>query len=482
MPSRSSWTRACATVLRGVLRGYGAPGRTRTADAGLRTASLYPLSYGGADGDGTAARPAGPIERSPQNPGRRDPQLEFRHGRSDAARGGGALPDLILYSRAGLPPVRRGPGRSCAHCSSRARRPAALTPRLVERDITTDPDWERAFFATIPVVELGDRRLELATSAAKLRALLATLDEPAAAATSAATPGLSPVSTMPPVVDPRGTSSGVDLTLAVAIAAGLISFLSPCVLPLVPAYLGQLTAVAVAANPDGRRPVALARAAARRRVRRRLRARVHGARRHGHVRRRARSSTTCPLLRQIGGIVLIVLGLNLAGVLPIPRLERAWRPLDAGASTALATMTGTTAFAPGTAVRTRPGWIASGAGIVRTRGGWLTSFGLGAIFAVGWTPCIGVDPRRHPGPGRDHGHGRSRAACSCSRYTIGLGLPFLVLGALYDRAPALTRPLVAHGSVVSFIGGTARRRDRRRDAHGLAGAPAALLPVQHGDL
>ena len=44
-------------------------------------------------------------------------------------------------------------------------------------------------------------------------------------------------------------SSGVDLTLAVAIGAGLISFLSPCVLPLVPAYLGQLTAVAVAANP-----------------------------------------------------------------------------------------------------------------------------------------------------------------------------------------------------------------------------------------
>ena len=37
-----------------------------------------------------------------------------------------------------------------------------------------------------------------------------------------------------------------DATILVAAAAGLISFLSPCVLPLVPAYLGQLTAVAVA--------------------------------------------------------------------------------------------------------------------------------------------------------------------------------------------------------------------------------------------
>ena len=46
-------------------------------------------------------------------------------------------------------------------------------PFLVERDIDTDPVWQRAFFTSIPVVELGDRRLELVTSAAKLRRLLA---------------------------------------------------------------------------------------------------------------------------------------------------------------------------------------------------------------------------------------------------------------------------------------------------------------------
>src|SRR4249919_2319712 len=44
---------------------------------------------------------------------------------------------------------------------------------------------------------------------------------------------------------------GTDLTFLFAVAAGLISFLSPCVLPLVPAYLGQLTAVAVAAGAVG---------------------------------------------------------------------------------------------------------------------------------------------------------------------------------------------------------------------------------------
>lgn len=81
------------------------------------------------------------------------------------------LPDLILYSRA-----------DCSLCDEArtnvsalldARRQAGLvTPALVERDIDTDPSWERAFFASIPVIELGDRRLELATSSAKVRRLL----------------------------------------------------------------------------------------------------------------------------------------------------------------------------------------------------------------------------------------------------------------------------------------------------------------------
>ena len=47
---------------------------------------------------------------------------------------------------------------------------------------------------------------------------------------------------------------GTDLTILVALAAGVVSFLSPCVLPLVPAYLGQLTAVAVASNASGAPP------------------------------------------------------------------------------------------------------------------------------------------------------------------------------------------------------------------------------------
>ena len=38
-------------------------------------------------------------------------------------------------------------------------------------------------------------------------------------------------------------------------------------------------------------------------------------------------------------------------------------------------------------------------------------------------------------------------------YTLGLGLPFLAIALVYDRAPAILRPLVRHGRIVSIVGG-----------------------------
>ena len=71
-------------------------------------------------------------------------------------------------------------------------------------------------------------------------------------------------------------------------------------------------------------------------------------------------------------------------------LERNWRPLDAGAAGSLATATGhDRASARGRGRRHGVGDRLGGR-IVSARGGWLASFGLGAIFAIGWTPCIGI--------------------------------------------------------------------------------------------
>ena len=81
------------------------------------------------------------------------------------------LPDLVLYSRPGCGLCDEARTILVALQEQRARAGLAV-PTHVELDIETDPAWERAFFSAIPVVELGDRRLELATSAAKLRRLL----------------------------------------------------------------------------------------------------------------------------------------------------------------------------------------------------------------------------------------------------------------------------------------------------------------------
>ena len=81
------------------------------------------------------------------------------------------LPELYLYTRAGChlcDETRALVQGLLEDRAARGRRTAALR----ERDIASDPEWERQFFATIPVVELNGRRLELATSAAKLRRFL----------------------------------------------------------------------------------------------------------------------------------------------------------------------------------------------------------------------------------------------------------------------------------------------------------------------
>ena len=83
-----------------------------------------------------------------------------------------SLPDLILYTRPGCHLCAESKGLLLEILADRTAR-GLPTPALIERDIDTDADLQRAFFDTIPVVELGDRRIELALSAAKLRRLLA---------------------------------------------------------------------------------------------------------------------------------------------------------------------------------------------------------------------------------------------------------------------------------------------------------------------
>jgi hypothetical protein len=81
------------------------------------------------------------------------------------------LPQLTLYSRPGCGLCVEAHELLTALLAQRASN-GQPAPALTEIDIESDPELERRFFTLIPVVELGGRRLELATSAAKLRRLL----------------------------------------------------------------------------------------------------------------------------------------------------------------------------------------------------------------------------------------------------------------------------------------------------------------------
>ncbi|HEX7345559.1 MAG TPA: cytochrome c biogenesis protein CcdA [Candidatus Limnocylindrales bacterium] len=245
-------------------------------------------------------------------------------------------------------------------------------------------------------------------------------------------------------------TSGTDLTILVALAAGLISFLSPCVLPLVPAYLGQLSAISVAGAdaPRADRSLALRHAIAF----------VAGFTLVFTVLGITATYLASglvdvlPALRTIGGAILIVLGLSLAGILRIPVLERTWRPLDAGAAGSLATTTGSIALSTG-GPDTRPtlGDRLGGA-LVGSNGGWLASLGLGSIFAVGWTPCIGIILGGILTMAATSGT-VAQGTLLLIAYCLGLGVPFLAIALAYDRAQSLVRPLLRHGRTVSLVGG-----------------------------
>lgn len=215
-----------------------------------------------------------------------------------------------------------------------------------------------------------------------------------------------------------------SITLAVAFLAGLVSFASPCCLPMVPVYLSYMVGGAPVADRPARRTAlqqALAFVLGFTVVFVTLWASI------GLVGYALRDRVD--VLRQVGGVVLIVMGLHVAGLIRLPALGRQAGPgmgrlLDRRAD--------------GTVVPRAP------------HVGRSVLFGV--VFAAGWTPCIGPILSGIIGLASlrsDVGQG----ALLLLAYALGLGLPFVLVSLGADAVRARLRWFARHEAVVSVVTG-----------------------------
>ncbi|CAI9419311.1 cytochrome c biogenesis CcdA family protein [Nocardioides sp. T2.26MG-1] len=224
-------------------------------------------------------------------------------------------------------------------------------------------------------------------------------------------------------------SGPIIAALLVAALAGLISFFSPCCLPLVPAYLGYVSGLAndgPAENSKGGvgRSVAVRqRTAASRTV---LGAGLfvlgfsgvftaYGAA-FGEIGRQLTLHQDA--LLRISGALTVLMGLVFMGAMgKIPLLNRTYKP----------------SFAPRVGL--------AGAPL------------LGGMFAVGWTPCIGPTLAAVLTLSTTSATA-SRGALLTFAYSMGLGLPFLVAAASYGRANQTFAWVRHHQGLIARLGGT----------------------------
>lgn len=206
-----------------------------------------------------------------------------------------------------------------------------------------------------------------------------------------------------------------QISLLVAFGAGVLSFLSPCVLPLVPVYLASVCGPEILEPEADRRRLPIFFHSLSFVVGFSLVFTILGASVGllGFT-----LSANIALSRTIAGSLLIAFGLFLLASLKVPWLNYERR---------LASSAGTTA-------------------------GYLRSLIIGAIFSLAWTPCVGPIL----GGILTLAWGSETAwqgAYLLATYSLGLGLPFLIIGVAFDSIRPLLRRIQRYSTWSYIISG-----------------------------
>lgn len=189
----------------------------------------------------------------------------------------------------------------------------------------------------------------------------------------------------------------MELTITFAFIAGIVSFLAPCVLPIIPGFLAYLAGASGAEIQTKRREIFINSVCF-----------VLGFSvifaLLGVLLNTVLEAVAYDVqiwLSRIGGLLVIAFGLYLVGLLKLPFLEREYK------------------FRVG-----------------KFKSKYATSFVFGAAFAAGWTPCVGAVLGSILGlasaqPGS--------AFTLLLAYALGLGVPFLVVGLFAAQADRLIK-------------------------------------------
>ena len=209
-------------------------------------------------------------------------------------------------------------------------------------------------------------------------------------------------------------ADGVDTTVFAAFGVGIVSFLSPCVLPLVPGYLSAISGLEFAEIQAGKSRLKVLLPAIIFCLSFTAMFVALGMTATGLGESLGENRTT---LREVSGVLIIAMGIFFIGTLFLPLLNREWRP---------------------DALMRR---VATGGPVI-----------AGLAFAVAWLPCTGPTLGAILTAAANEGT-VGEGGVLLAFYSLGLAVPFLLSAVAFTQVTSIFRFFRDHYGVITAVGG-----------------------------